>query len=148
MAFRFRLQSVLDHRKHLEEKAQGEMAARLQKQLACQRQLEWIAGEMTRNRQELARRGAQGISAQEFALAGDYATTLRLHQMRAGSQLELLKAETEIARQKLLAATRDRKAMDILRERHLQDYLAEERRQERIAMDEAAVRGFLGKADR
>lgn len=138
---------MLDHRKHTEELAQAELAKRLKAEHDCTKQLEWISGEVSRRRDQLAERSAAGMPAHEYALAGDYATTLRIQQMRQSSRLGLLKAETELARGKLLKATRNRKALDVLRERHLSQYLDNERRLEQIALDEVAVRNFSRKTN-
>ncbi len=145
MAFRFRLQSVLEHRRHKEELAQAELAKRMKAEHDCLKQLEWISEEVTTRREQLAQRSAKGMPAHEYALAGDYATTLRIQQMRQASRLGLLNAETELARGKLVIATRDRKALDVLRERHLREYLDNERRLEQIALDEVAVRNYSRK---
>lgn len=139
------MQSVLEHRKHKEELAQAELAKRFKSEHDCAKQLDWISEEVTARRDQLAERSAQGIPAHEYALAGDYAMTLRIQQMRQISRLGLLKAETELARGKLIMATRDRKALDVLRERHMSQYLENERRIEQIALDEVAVRNYSRK---
>ena len=143
MAFRFRLQSVLDHRSHLEDLALHEFAAKLGSQTECERHVAWLEKEYTRARHELNQIEVKGMPAKEFVLANEYATVLRLQSMREQARLPMLEAETEKARQKLLVATRDRKALDNLRKRHLKRFEMQQIRAEGRLLDEAAVGAFV-----
>jgi flagellar FliJ protein len=143
MAFRFRLQSVLDHRRHLEDLALHGFAAKLGVQKECERHVAWLEQEHKRARQELNQREIKGMPANEFVLANEYTTVLRLQSLREQARLPMLKAETEKARKKLLSATRNRKALQSLRKRHLARYQREELQIEGRILDEAAVGSFV-----
>ena len=98
-----------------------EFAAKLGSQNECERHM-WPGWRKNtrRARQELNQLEVKGMPAKEYVLANEYTTVLRLQSMREQARLPMLEAETEKARQKLLVATRDRKALDNLRKRHLQ----------------------------
>lgn len=143
MAFRFRLQSVLDHRSHLEDLALHAFAAKLGSQNECERHVAWLEKEHRRARQEINHLEVKGMPAREFVLANEYTTVLRLQSMREQARLPMLEADTEKARQKFLIATRDRKALDNLRKRHLKRFDMEQIKAEGRLLDEAAVGAFL-----
>lgn len=143
MAFRFRLQPVLDHRAHLEDLALNRFAARLQAQAECERHIAWLQKEMRRARQELYEREQEGMPAKDYILANEYVTVLRLQVMREQSRLPLLKAQTEQARQEVVEATRGRKVLEALRDRHRQEYEREERLAEQRLLDEVAVGAYV-----
>ncbi len=143
MPFRFRLQSVLDHRQHLEDLAFNAFALKQRAQMDCEEQIAWMRAEMERAREELYRREERGMLAQEYVLANEYVTVLRLQVLRNQARLPQLKAETDAARQLLIEATRQRKVLEILRDRHRQEYEAEQRAQEQRVLDEVAVGSFV-----
>ena len=143
MVFRFRLQAVLEHRRHLEDLALNEYAQKLTAQRQCQQQIDWLKQEHARARAELQVKERQGMPAKDFILANEYVTVLRLMAMREQSRLPLLEAEVAEARDKLRQATIDRKVMESLRERHLARWEREQLLNEQRLLDEAAVGAFV-----
>ncbi|MGD8562093.1 MAG: flagellar export protein FliJ [Desulfarculaceae bacterium] len=143
MAFRFRLQSVLDHRRHLEDMAMAYLAEKLGAQKECENQLSWLAGELLRARDDLIQRETSGMPAKEYALANEYVTVLRLQVLRQKSRLPMLQADTEQARQKLVEATRSRKVLEILHNKHLARYQKQQLKMEQNILDEAAVGAYV-----
>ncbi len=143
MAFRFRLQAVLDHRTHLEELALHEFARRLKAQRECEEHIAWLEAEHRRARAKINDMDVEGMSAPEFQLANEYATVLRLQVIREQSRLPLLEAETEKARQKLMEARKNRLVLETLKERYRRRYQYEQLKAEQRMIDEAAVGGFL-----
>ena len=143
MAFKFRLQSVLEHRRHLEDEAMHEFARQLHKQKECERHIAWLEEEHRRARRRLFPREYSGMPAPEFQMLNEYSTVLRLQALREQARLPMLQARTEAARQKFIEARRDRKALDLLRKKYLQRYLREQLRAEQKMIDEAAVGAYL-----
>ena len=143
MAFKFRLQSVLEHRRHLEELAKNFCAEKIRAQNQAEEQIRWLEEEHSRARAELQITGGKGIAAKDYILANEYATVLRLQSLREQSRLPFLKDEVEKARQKLLLATRDRKVLETLKEKHLTRYNKEQLAFEQKLLDEAAASGYL-----
>lgn len=146
MAFRFRLQAVLDHRQHLEDLAFNVFAQMQKVQQQCELHIAWLGDEMRRARLDLAEREQAGMPAKDFIMANEYVTVLRLQVMREQARLPVLKAQTEQARQKLVEATKKRKVLESLRATHRADYDREELMQEQRLLDEVAVGTFARKS--
>ena len=143
MAFKFRLQSVLTHRLYLEDVAKSELAVQVQARNRCQQRIDWLQEEMSRYRREMAEKEKHGMAAGEFILANEYVTVLRLQIMREQSKLPLLDAQIELARQNLVKAVQNRKAMEILRSRDLEQYTQVQLKLEQNLLDEVAVSAFV-----
>ncbi len=142
MGFVFRLQTVLDHRLHLEDLALNELAKHLKAQQDCESQIAWMNEELKRARQELTEKEARGIRAQDYILANEYVTVIRLQTMREQSRLPLLRLNTEQARAKLIEATRARKVLETLKDRHRAQWEREQLALEQKLLDEVAVGRF------
>lgn len=142
MAFVFRLQSVLEHRRHLEDKAFNVFALKLKAQQESERHIAWLGEELGRARRELAQREQEGMAAKDYILANEYVTVLRLQAMREQARLPMLQAQTEEARLKLVEATRQRKVMESLRDSHRAAYDREQLLAEQRLLDEVAVGAF------
>lgn len=143
MAFKFSLQAVLDHRKHLEEQAMSRFGQKLKAQREAEEQIAWLQGEHGKSRRDLAQRERGGLPAEEYILANEYLTVLRLTATREAARLPQLKAETEQARLKLVEATRARKALEILRDKQRAEWLDKVNRTEQRLLDEAAIGSFV-----
>ena len=142
MAFKFKLQSVLDHRRHLEELAMNAFAETMRILHKTEEHIRWLEKEHSRARSKLHTPDGKGIAAKDYILANEYVTVLRLQSLRQQSTLPMLKHETELARQKLLEATRERKVLETLREKHLARYNKEQLAMEQKLLDEAATSGY------
>ena len=142
MAFSFRLQTVLDHRHHLEDLAFNRFAQMQKVQQQYELHIAWLGGELVRARFDLAGREQEGMPAKDFILANEYVTVLRLQVLREQARLPVLKAQTEEARQKLVEATKKRKVLESLRTTHRADYDRQELLQEQRLLDEVAVGSF------
>ena len=142
MAFRFRLQTVLDHRRHLEDLAFNHFAKLQKVQQECELHVAWLKGELLRARQDLQEREKRGLPAKDFILANEYVTVLRLQLLREQNRLPILKAQAEEARLRLVAAAQNRKVLESLRQTHQADYDREELLQEQRLLDEVAVGSF------
>jgi flagellar FliJ protein len=143
MAFKFRLQSVLDHRTHLEELALNDFAVHIRAERECEEHIAWLENEHRRARAKITDMDVKGLSAPEFQLANEYATVLRLQALREQARLPRLKAETHQSRKKLMEARKNRLVLDTLKERHRRRYDYEQLMAEQRIIDEAAVAGFL-----
>jgi flagellar protein FliJ len=147
MAFRSSLQTILDHRGHLEDLALQRFGVKLQAQAECERHVAWLQKEMRRAREELYDREQAGMPARDYILANEYVTVLRLQVMREQARLPILKAEAEAARQELVEATRARKVLEALRDQHRAEYDHEQLLAEQRLLDEVAVGAYVRKLE-
>jgi flagellar FliJ protein len=143
MGFKFRLQSVLDHRAHLEELALNDFALHIKAERECQEQIGWLESEHRIARAKITDMDVAGMSAPEFQLANEYATVLRLQAMREQARLPRLQAETHESRKKLMEARKNRLVLDTLKKRHRKRYDYEQLMNEQRQIDEAAVAGYI-----
>lgn len=137
--FRFRLQSVLQHRRRRCEE--------------CERAVGRATAEVTAAQAELRRLQEEGTAADHTRVrslaGGTMMRNLQLHQtyrealdVRIAAQRRRL-AECEerlaVARQAYLQAERARQALETLYERRLRTYQREQRRAEQLGFDERAM---------
>lgn len=143
MAFRFRLQSVLNHRLHLEDLAKNQLGVRVQARNQCEQRILWLREEMGRIRRDLAEREQKGMSANDFVLANEYVTVLRLQGLREQSRLPMLLSQEDEARAALLKAVQNRKAIEVLLKRDRDQYDQAQLAAEQALLDEVAVGAYV-----
>ncbi len=139
MGFRFRLQTVLEHRCHLEDEAKAAFARRLGAQRQAENHIAWLEDEHHRARSKLQNKQVAGMPAPEFIMQNEYVTVLRLQSLREQARLPMLRAETEHYRRLLVEATRERKVLEVLRDKHRARWEREQLLAEQRILDEAAV---------
>jgi flagellar FliJ protein len=139
--FNFRMQTILDVRKTLEEKIIFEFSERQKElqqetetlQLLQQQKAELI--DALRNIQD------QKIPVIEIAMQS---AMIKRHRKEEELQKEAVRNVTnrvDKKRDELLEASKKKKAMEIYKTRHLEKYQAEERILERTTIDELVVTG-------
>src|SRR5688500_16545795 len=113
--FRFALDNVLRYRGSLEEEAQRDLAKTLRHRMILQDQLRQMQQTIQASRGELT----QGLIGRvDLILTAQFARySAQVAERAQGIVTRLALAEKQVAaaREKLLAATRDRKALELLR---------------------------------
>ncbi len=142
MAYRFRLQTLLDYRASLEEEARLRLG-REQHQLERQRRaLEELGQRRQRVVEAFEEAKRQTLPASRFSYF--YQTIAGIDEAMA-RQRQTIAAQEQVvaeARQQLAAAMRERQIMERLRDRDLAAFLAEERRREQNVVDELMMLRF------
>jgi flagellar FliJ protein len=143
MAFKFRLQPVLNQRLYMEDKTKAELGLRLQEQNQCEARISWLREEMLRiRRRMLAAQEEQGMDASSFILNNEYVTLLRLQALREEARLPMLIGQANQARAALVKAMQNRKALELLMERDKKEYEKALAVMERNLLDEVAVGAY------
>lgn len=135
MAFKFRMQKVLDYREQLEEEAKVRFANAQAKWRKCQEQLNALLGQIN----EAEAKSAELMQAAERWLHDQYLKGLHADQAALALQERMLAQMTEEARQHLASCAIDRKMLDKLKERQKAQYLHAEQKQELNFNDEIAT---------
>lgn len=142
MAFVFRFQSLLEHRRRIEDERQRDLAKLLRSRMIFHDRLREMQQTIRDARQDLS----EGLSGQvNLSSVGDFARyTL---QTRASGQsivhqLAELERHIDSAKERLNEAMRERKALELLEERDREAWEAEDRRREAMQMDELAMQMF------
>jgi flagellar protein FliJ len=137
--FRFRLETILTQRRHVEESFQKELADARQELAAAQAVLREAKGTRRQCMRDMRRKQRDRFRADDMLLYYPYLERLKedieLHMKRVAA------AERNVAqkRQALLDAMKKRKILEKLKEKQLQAYLkAETGREQRFADESAA----------
>lgn len=139
----FQLQSVLDYRQVLVDRAQQELAEvqKQEKELLDEIELEKTAIQDLST--ELESHKKQGINSQELLL---YESCIRgkinfLNQYK--KRLQEVRNDLLNKREKLLEASKEKKVLEKLKERRMEDHNQEVKRQETLMLNEIATVLFL-----
>jgi flagellar FliJ protein len=140
MAFTFKLESVLNYRKILEDQAQQVLAESLQEQQRLERQSVQLTKRLHAVDQDLKKQQQHGMGIAELILYEDQIEHCRkqLHQLE--TRLLRLQKTIEAQRQELLQASMERQVMEKLKEKKKVEYLREELQEETAMLDEISLR--------
>lgn len=136
--FQFRLERVRALRERAEDSAKEELASSLSYRLKGEAMLR-AAAECVAGAQDACRSdaGRTATGAQLMALQSYLERTER-SRMAAAEDLTRREAEVASRREKLIAAARERQALERLKERRRADHRLEQNRTESAALDEMA----------
>ena len=137
--FTFKLDAVLEQRKHAEHQRQREMATAQQKVLRLQAELDAMAAVKRASSADLRAAGRR-ISAATLAAHQRFAAAMREKQATLGRQIAEAQLEMDVAQSALLEAAKQRKVMEKLREREQTRWQAAQRRREQVEADEVTAR--------
>ncbi len=137
MAFRFKMQKVLDYREQLEEEAKVNLAIQQARLADARERLEHIRHEL--QQAEDALMSAPLMAAAERWLREQYIKGLRADAAHEALQVRMLEQLAEEARQLLAARAIDKKLLEKLKERQKQHYVREEQLKEQRTNDETAT---------
>ena len=140
--FLFQYETLLKHRSNVEDQCQRELAAELRKQMILMNRLKSMQQTITDSKHALG----QGLVGKVDLHAVTHFTSFTHQVTGAGHDIVLKLAEMEgviaAARQRLLEATRDRKALEHLREKAHAAWRREEARREAAELDELSTQAY------
>lgn len=140
--FRFRLQTVLDQRRAVEEQRQQAFAREAQARARLLARAAELEAESLEERGEMARQLAGPLDLprilRSLKFLGGQAQRLR---RTAAAQREI-EVKLEPLREDLVQAMRARRVLELLEERQRRAYYQEASRQEQKLLDEVALRPF------
>jgi flagellar FliJ protein len=140
--FRFRLEPVLRYRRLLEDEAQRELAKLMRHRMILQGQIRQMQETITASKRQLGQGLIGRVDLGSVAQFARYSGQATQRARQIVSSLAAAEKQIGAAREKLLRATRDRKALELLEDRHRQQWLAAQERKEAAAMDEIAVQAY------
>jgi flagellar export protein FliJ len=139
--FRFTLEALLHRRRRVEEEKQREFAACRRALEDGSRQLERLADSRRRCLERMTRSARAGTTP-DVRLLDAIVLSLDSAAASGRERRTALEAACGRARDALIAATRDRRAIEKLKERHLRAFQAEEARRDELELDEANSRSY------
>ncbi|MEM9420459.1 MAG: flagellar export protein FliJ [Planctomycetota bacterium] len=140
--FIFRYESLLQHRRNLEDQAQRQMAERVRTQMILTDQLRGMQQQISDSKRDL---GGALVGKVDLSQVGEFTrynadSTVRGRQLVR--RLAELETQVETARQQLVNAMQQRKALDLLRERDLKKWKIEQKRKETAELDDLASQAY------
>lgn len=140
--FTFRYETLLAHRRNIEDRCQKQLAERLRTQMILSGHLRSMQQTILDSKRDLGRALVGGV---DLSRVGEFTrfnaeSTLRGRQLVR--KLAELEPQVEAARQQLLGATAQRKALELLRDRDREAWRREQERRETAELDELAAQAY------
>lgn len=146
MAFRFRYQSLLEHRRQVEQQRQRELAICLRRRGELEAMLTKAQDTIRHNKQDLARSLQGRVDTSQLGMFARYATHMTGRGMNVARHIAAAQKQADEARQRLLEATKKVKALELLRDREHERWKKEQAKRETQHLDEVALQAHLRRA--
>jgi len=140
MAKKFKLQSVLNYRQSLEDQAQQQLAASLQRKGVLEAELQRQRDALQQHDAELKERQQDGLTVAEIELFETQIQHCRRLIEHLQGQLQRLDRQIVGQREELVNAARDKQVMEKLKAKQEAEYRKELNRKERQILDEISLR--------
>jgi len=140
--FTFRYQTLLDHRQRLEDEAQRDLAKHLRTRSILHDQLRGEQDTIVRSKRELTGVLVGKVDLSAVAQFARYHGSVAVRARQIVARLAQLEPQIAAARQRLLDATRHRKALELLRDRHLDQWRREQDRREANELDDMTTQRY------
>ncbi|MBE9487355.1 MAG: flagellar export protein FliJ [Chloroflexi bacterium] len=144
MTKKFKLQSVLNYRQSLEDRAQQLLMTSLQHRSTLEKALGQQRNALRQHDAELKRRQQEGLTIDEIDLFESQIRHCRRMSADLQQQLQRLERQIVSEREELLSCARDRQVMEKLKEKQDAEYRQELSRKERAMLDEIGLRNKRG----
>jgi len=139
MPFTFRYQTVLEHRRHVEEQRQRELTICVREQTRLENQLRQAQNTIRDNKAELAQSLVGKVETHQIAMIGQYANHMTANGMVIVRKIAIAQQQANEARARLLEATKQVKALELLRDRDQAQYKKAQAKKEASELDEIAI---------
>jgi len=140
--YKFSLESLLNHRKHLEENLDKELG-RIKRALNTEeRRLERLTKNKIKCQQNLQKNQDDGKKINEIILCFNYLDKLALDIDKQKKCLKNVEKEYEIKHSELIEAMKKRKTLDRLKEKEMKAFNYSEMKVEQEMMNEVAANQF------
>jgi len=140
--YRFSLETVLAHRKHIEDVLQKEFVSRKKELLMEEERLALLDEVMVQNLNTLQGKQRAGVSVSDITLYDNFIKQILTDRGRQIRKIAELKDQLRQKWSELIESMKNRKILDRLKEKELEAYRREVERKERIFMSEIAISGF------
>ena len=143
--YKFSLQSLLNHRKHLEENLDKELGRIKRAVNIEERRLERLTKNKIKCQQDLQKNQDDGKKINEIILCFNYLDKLALDIDKQKKCLKNVEKEYEIKRSELIEAMKKRKTLVRLKEKEMKAFNYSEMKVEQDIMNEVAANQFSRK---
>ena len=144
-AFQFRYQAVLKHRTAIEQQKQRALAQLMHQRNAMFKQLREMQDTISSSKREAAAGLVGSVDLDAIAGIARYSASCALQGNVLVRELAQMENLVNQARNELIEATKNRKALELLRDRQRQDWELEQRRMEAKQLDEQTTQAYAAK---
>ena len=141
--FQFRFITLLNHRRHLEQERQRDLARCLKKQMILDHRLRESQERHEAGRRELAEALVGRVDVSRLGGAARWGHAVAAAGREVLDRLQEARDEAERARAQLAAAVKERKALELLHDRERELWRREQERREAAVLDEAASVAYV-----
>jgi flagellar protein FliJ len=141
--FVFQLDGLLSHRRRLERQRQRDLALAQRDVRVLEEELRRLGESMAATTQEVRRRLTGRLDLAFLAAHRRYIATMQVKGQALVQRLAAMQPVIESRRAALVAAAKDRKAIEKLRERRKEEWVFEQNRRELAELDEVSQQMFF-----
>jgi flagellar FliJ protein len=141
--FTFRYETLLRHRKDVEDQRQRELATRMRSRMIMTHELKSMQQNITGSKQQL---GDALVGRVDLSRVGEftrYNANATLRGRELVNKLAQLEQHIAVARQNLIQATQQRKALEQLREQDRLKWQRHQDRRETAELDDLAAQAYI-----
>jgi len=136
--FRFKFQTLLAHHRRVEDQRQRDLAQQLRTRMILQDQIRDMQDTIRDSKQSMADGLVGKVDLNRVGQFARYSGHAAQRARQIVIKLAALEKKVEEARQTLLEATKQRKALELLRDKHEAKWQYEQNRKETNELDELA----------
>lgn len=140
--FRFRFQSILQHRQRIEDECQRNLAQLMRSRMIFHDQLQKMQDTIRESKQQMADSLVGKIDLSQVSGFASYSHQVTNRGQQLVARLTRVERQIAEARQSLLDASRQRKALDRLREKHHNRWRRDQDRREAAELDEMSTQRY------
>jgi len=134
--FTYKLQSVLNLRKQVENAAKNDLAVQLKKLSNAQKQLHMVLTEQEEGFNRLSDEYKEGIQVTRLRQYNYYFNNVAERVKQQKESVKKASKDVDISREKLIKASKEKKILETLREKKYDEFLREQLKAEEKVTDE------------
>ncbi|MFW5699166.1 MAG: flagellar export protein FliJ [Planctomycetota bacterium] len=145
--FAFRFQTLLEHRRRIEDERQRDLAKLMRTRMLFMDRLRGMQDTIRTSKHDMGSGLVGKVDVSRIAQFARYSQQCAMQGQDIVVRLAGVEKQIDGARQRLMDAVRQRKALELLRERHHEQWKYEQARREALELDDLAAQRFIRQRD-
>lgn len=141
--FVFRYETLLQHRRRIEDERQRDLAKLMRGRMLFLDRLRGMQDTIRQSKHDMGASLTGKVDLSQVSQFARYSQTCAQQGREIVVKLAGLEKQIDAAREQLMEAVRQRKALELLRERHLEEWKFEQARKEAIELDDLATQRYV-----
>lgn len=143
MRFSFKLQSLLNWKKNLEESSQMRLAEKIKQFMAQEEKIQQLMLQRVETDRELHEKLMSGIEVVEYLVYKQFAEESYEDLLRKEGKKKQVIKEIEKERELLIGLMKERKMLERLKEKRIKKFIYQMEKMDQRNMDEMVIRQYL-----